>query len=89
MGEIIHGERDPKPRIARVPVHGYEVATYSFGSEDEFLLCLHGGHRLLVRLRACDSRLAGGRYRVGAYDQVACGASDRPDDNSLWTLERS
>jgi proline iminopeptidase len=29
------------------------------------------------------------RRTVIFYDQLGCGASDRPDDPSLWTLERS
>lgn len=80
----------PKPdQISRVPVHGYEVVTYSFGSGDEVLLCLHGGPGLSCDyVRDSHSQLAGARYRVVAYDQLGCGESDRPADNSLWTLER-
>jgi proline iminopeptidase len=51
------------------------------------LLCLHGGpgftHFYLERLED----LAGQR-QVIFYDQLGCGNSDRPDDNSLWTVER-
>ena len=75
--------------IRRVPVHGYEVVTYSFGSGDEVLLCLNGGPGLPCDyVRDSHSRLAGDRFRVVAFDQLGCGASDRPDDDSLWTLER-
>ena len=51
------------------------------------LLCLHGGpgapHDYLTPLEA----LADGR-RVVLYDQLGCGESDKPDDRSLWIIER-
>ena len=76
-------------QVVRVPVHGHEVVTYSFGTGDEVLFCLNGGPGLPCDyLRDSHSILASGGYRVVAYDQLGCGASDRPDDNSLWTLER-
>ena len=51
------------------------------------LLCLHGGpgftHNYLEPLEAlADQR------RVVFYDQLGCGRSDRPDDETLWTVER-
>ena len=51
------------------------------------LLCLHGGpgftHYYLEPLEA----LAEHR-RVIFYDQLGCGRSDRPDDVTLWTVDR-
>ncbi len=51
------------------------------------LLCLHGGpgftHHYLERLEDLADR-----RRVVFYDQLGCGASDRPDDVSLWTVDR-
>jgi proline iminopeptidase len=83
-------EPEIKPdQIVRVPVHGHEVVAYSFGTGDEVILCLNGGPGLgCDYIRDSHSRLAGDRYRVVAFDQLGCGASDRPDDTSLWTLER-
>ncbi|PBC09482.1 proline iminopeptidase-family hydrolase [Mesorhizobium sp. WSM3859] len=76
-------------QIIHVPVHGYEVVAYSFGFGEEVLFCLNGGPGLgCDYIRDSHSRLAGDRYRVVAFDQLGCGASDRPDDGSLWTLER-
>jgi len=76
-------------QIVRVSVHGHEVVTYSFGTGSEVLFCLNGGPGLPCDyVRDSHSRLAGDRYRVVAYDQLGCGSSDRPDDDSLWTLER-
>src|SRR3546814_15838767 len=39
-------------------------------------------------LRDSHSWLADRGYRVVAYDQLGCGASDRPSDRSLWTVPR-
>jgi proline iminopeptidase len=81
---------DRKPdQVVRVPVHGYEVAAYTFGAGEEVLLCLNGGPGMPCDyVRDSHSQIAGDRYRVVAFDQLGCGASDRPDDDSLWTLER-
>ena len=75
--------------VKRVAVHGHEVVTYSFGTGDEVLFCLNGGPGLPCDyVRDAHSVLAGDRYRVVCFDQLGCGQSDRPDDDSLWTLER-
>jgi proline iminopeptidase len=51
------------------------------------LLCLHGGpgftHYYLEPLEALADR-----RQVIFYDQLGCGRSERPDDLSLWTVER-
>lgn len=51
------------------------------------LLCLHGGpgftHYYLESLEALADR-----RQVVFYDQLGCGRSDRPDDLTLWTVER-
>ena len=81
-------ERKPDAAV-RVKVPGGEVATYSFGQGDEVLLCLHGGPGLSCDyVRDSHSRLAEHGYRVISYDQLGCGASDRPKDTSLYNVER-
>ncbi len=51
------------------------------------LLCLHGGpgfpHDYLEELEGL-----GDRRRVVFYDQLGCGKSDRPDDMTLWEIDR-
>ena len=51
------------------------------------LLCLHGGpgfpHDYLEELEGL-----GDRRRVVFYDQLGCGRSDRPRDESLWEIDR-
>ena len=75
--------------IRRVAVHGHEVVSYSFGTGPEVMFCLNGGPGLPCDyVRDAHSVLAGDRYRVVCFDQLGCGQSDRPDDTSLWTLER-
>jgi proline iminopeptidase len=72
-----------------VAVAGGRVAVYdSVGSGPPVMLVSGGpgwscdaileGHRALAR---------SGR-RIVAWDQLDCGLSDKPDDHSLWTLER-
>jgi proline-specific peptidase len=57
------------------------------GSNETPLLCLHGGpgftHNYLEPLEALADR-----RQVVFYDQLGCGRSDRPDDETLWTVER-
>ncbi len=73
----------------RVPVHGHEVVAYEFGHGDDVLFCLNGGPGLPCDyVRDSHARLADHGYRVVAFDQLGCGASDRPIDGSLWTLAR-
>jgi proline iminopeptidase len=80
--------RQPDQTI-RIPVHGYEVVAYSFGSGDEVVFCLNGGPGLPCDyVRDSHSMLADHGYRVVAFDQLGCGKSDRPADPALWTLQR-
>ena len=59
------------------------------GEGDDTLMVLHGGPGAgtpyLEPLRA----LAGDGVQVLLYDQLGSGRSDRPDDPSLWTMDRS
>ena len=72
-----------------IEVPGGRVWYRAVGDETDAtpLLCLHGGpgftHYYLEPLEA----LAEHR-RVIFYDQLGCGRSDRPDDLSLWTVDR-
>lgn len=52
------------------------------------VLCLHGGPGTPAYYLEPLLDLAGDRDLI-VYDQLGCGRSDRPDDISLWTLERS
>ena len=72
-----------------VTVDGYTVKTYSFGKGDEVVFCLNGGPGLPCDyLRDSHSCLKFEGYRVVAFDQLGTGLSDRPDDQSLWNIER-
>jgi proline-specific peptidase len=72
-----------------IDVEGGRVWYRAVGEETDAipLLCLHGGpgftHYYLEPLEA----LAEHR-RVIFYDQLGCGRSDRPDDLSLWKVDR-
>src|SRR4029450_11401526 len=79
----------PPDETRRVAVHGHEVVTYSFGRGDEVLLLVNGGPGVACDyMRASPSHPSAHGYRVVAWDQLGCGASDHPDDGGLWTLER-
>jgi proline-specific peptidase len=75
-------------REGRVPVPGGEVWFKIVGSGDAIpLLILRGGpgagHDYLEPLEALQSDRP-----VVFYDQLGCGRSDKPDDVSLWRIER-
>jgi len=73
-----------------IEVPGGKVWYRSVGEQSNnraLLLCLHGGpgftHYYLEPLEALADR-----RQVIFYDQLGCGHSERPDDLSLWTVER-
>ena len=72
-----------------IDVPGGRVWYKVLGAENQAtpLLCLHGGpgftHNYLEALEV----LAGQRPVI-FYDQLGCGKSDRPADQSLWTVDR-
>ena len=83
MSERARGE------TIRIAVEGGEVVAYSFGAGDETLLITNGGPGLPCDyVREPHAHLADAGFRVVAWDQLGCGASDKPDDASLWTIER-
>src|SRR5215217_3558120 len=70
-----------------VEVDGYRVWYRQVGSGEVPLLLLHGGpgagHDYLEPLEALSVDRT-----VVFYDQLGCGRSDKPDDRSLWRMER-
>jgi len=78
-------------RTHRVDVSDGTVVAYDFGNADatDTLLCLNGGPGLPCDyLREAHSCFIDQGYRVVAFDQLGTGASDRPADESLWTMAR-
>jgi proline iminopeptidase len=81
--EMLPGER------REVEVGAHKVITYSFGQGEDVVFCLNGGPGLPCDyLREAHSCLVDHGYRVVAFDQLGTGASDRPTDPALWTIER-
>jgi proline-specific peptidase len=74
----------------RVDVDGGQVWYRRMGDGDKLpLLVLHGGPGAAAYyLEPFAERAAAGRPVV-IYDQLGCGRSDKPDDVSLWTVDRS
>lgn len=81
-------EMEPDERV-EVSVGSHRVVAYSYGGGDETLLLLNGGPGLPCDyLRDAHTFLAGHGMRVVAFDQLGCGASDRPTDPALWDITR-
>jgi proline iminopeptidase len=73
----------------RVAVEGGQVAYRVYGSGSRALVCLHGGPGCPSIYLDSLIDLASVDVRVVLYDQLGCGESEKPDDASLWTIERS
>ncbi len=82
--------REIKPdRQHEIEVEGGTVIAYDFGSGDDVVLCLNGGPGLPCDyLREAHSCLMDQGFRVVAFDQLGTGASSRPTDPNLWTIDR-
>lgn len=75
-------------RSGFVEVMGFKLFYRSVGEGDNVLLCLHGGpgvpHYYLLPL----AKLASHDFRVVFYDQLGVGSSEKPEDVSLFNIER-
>ncbi len=77
--------------ICWIPVVGgkYKVWTKKMGSGSTKVLLLHGGPGFNHDyMEAMESFLPGAGIEMYYYDQLGCGNSDRPEDESLWNLPR-
>ena len=77
--------------MERIPVRvgAHSVTAFSEGAGDDVILVVHGGPGVPCNyVRDAHLRYAEQGYRVVSWDQLGCGESDRPDDESLWTVER-
>jgi proline iminopeptidase len=74
----------------RIPIDGkYEVWAKQIGTGAIPMLTLHGGPGFPhFYLECLEDFVPRDRVRFWYYDQLGCGFSDRPDDPSLWTVER-
>jgi proline-specific peptidase len=70
-----------------IDVPGGRVWYRSVGEDGTPLLCLHGGPGFTHFYLEALEMLADQR-QVIFYDQLGCGNADRPDDDSLWTVDR-
>jgi len=78
----------PPIREGTIEVPGGKVWYQTIGEGGVPLLALHGGPGMAHDYVNPLADLAD-RRMVVFYDQLGCGRSDRPDDASLWTIERS
>ena len=73
-----------------VPFRGHRTAVWVHGDLDAGvtpLVCLHGGPGLPHDYLQPLERLGDRGRPVVMYDQLGCGASDRPDDDTLWVID--
>lgn len=79
----------PTRHEGTVDVTGGRVWYARVGDGDGLpLLILHGGPGAASHyMEPLAARLAAGRPVI-VYDQLGCGRSDKPDDTSLWTVDR-
>ena len=73
-----------------IEVTGGRVWYRRFGDGDELpVLILHGGPGSASGyMQPLAERLSANRPAI-VYDQLGCGRADHPDDDSLWTVDRS
>lgn len=82
-------QQRPADERIEVALDGHRIVAYSYGAGEEVVFLLNGGPGLPCDyLRDAHSFLADHGYRVVAFDQIGCGASDRPDDPALWSITR-
>jgi proline iminopeptidase len=72
----------------QVEVEGGIVRYRILGDGERTLVLVHGGPGAGSLYLKPLEQLAGSDRRVVVYDQLGCGASDRPDDPSLWPADR-
>jgi proline iminopeptidase len=67
----------------------YDVWARQVGTGPIPVLTLHGGPGMSHYYLECfEEFLPPHEFRFWLYDQLGCGFSDRPDDTSLWTIDR-
>jgi len=67
----------------------YDVWVKQVGTGPVPVLTLHGGPGMSHYYLECfEEFLPRDEFRFWYYDQLGCGFSDRPDDPTLWTVER-
>ncbi len=77
--------------IKMIPVCGgkYKVWTQVKGSGSTKVFIVNGGPGMSsAYLSSLEDFLPDAGFTLYFYDQLGCGNSDRPDDESLWNLER-
>lgn len=73
----------------RIDLGGHVVTAFSEGTSEDVVLLIHGGPGCPSDyLRESHAPLVAQGFRVVTWDQLGCGASDRPEDRALWTLPR-
>ncbi len=79
----------PPDESFEITCRGHRLIAYPSGDGPDTLLLLNGGPGLSSdHLRVPHLPLVERGWRVVIHDQLDTGASDRPGDRALWTIER-
>ncbi len=82
-------EREPDETRELRLASGHRVVTYRWGRSGPAIFLLNGGPGLPCEyLTVPHLWLLDRGWQVVSYDQLGCGRSDKPDDPSLWRIER-
>ncbi len=93
-GETVQPQSELEPSkldgAAFIPVHhGYRVWTKRIGSGPIKILTLHGGPGCSHEYFECfEEFFPKDQFQIIYYDQLGSHYSDKPEDPSLWTVER-
>jgi proline iminopeptidase len=69
--------------------NGFTLATFQTTKRDNVILVIHGGPGTgSFAIQETHLGLADDDFQVITWDQLGCGESDQPNDDSLWTVSR-
>ncbi len=89
MSEVYRSVNTPGYSEGYIKTLGYWIYFKSFGEPRKGnILCLHGGPGGTHQSNLAMSKLSQDGYRVVLYDQLGCGNSQQPLNQSLYTVER-
>ncbi len=81
--------RDDATDITTVAVEGGNLQAYTYGDAEDTILFIQGGPSMRANyLIETHLDLLDQGYRLVFYDPLGTGRSDKPDDKSLWNIER-
>ncbi len=73
----------------KIQIGNHSIMAYTCGAGNNVFLLIHGGPGCPSDyLQDSHAHFSNYGYRVVTWDQLGCGASDKPNDSSFWRLSR-